>query len=153
MGGGGGVSTARLDQLARALTALPARITAKVGEVVQENGHVLEDDNTAQLADGLDSKGRDIRPEYVPLTVEIKQQKGQETSFVNLRDTGDFYAGIVAQIRGKAVEMVGTDAKTDDLLGKYGGAILGLSDEAVKEFREEILQPELQDETRLALGL
>jgi hypothetical protein len=37
---------------------------------------VLEDANTAQLAEGLDSDGRDITPEYAPLTVELKQLKG-----------------------------------------------------------------------------
>lgn len=71
------MSLERLDQLATALQRLPDLLTAAVGEVVQDNAFLLEDDNTAQLAQGLDSLGRDIRPEYAPLTVEIKQAKGQ----------------------------------------------------------------------------
>lgn len=147
------MSLARLDALAAGLKSLPQVLTATVGEVVRANGHVLEDANTAQLAEGLDADNRDITPEYAPLTVEIKQVKGQPTDRVTLRDTGDFYAGIVAQVRGEAVEMVGTDPKTQQLQQDYGNAIIGLSDAAVDEFREDYVRPELQAKTRETLGL
>lgn len=147
------MSLARLDALATALKSLPRVLTATVGEVVRANGHVLEDANTAQLAEGLDADNRDITPEYAPLTVEIKQAKGQPTDRVTLRDSGDFYAGIVAQVRGEAVEMVGTDPKTQQLQQDYGNAIIGLSDAAVAEFREDYVRPELQAKTRETLGL
>lgn len=147
------MSLARLDALAVALKSLPHTLTATVGEVVRANGHVLEDANTAQLAEGLDADNRDITPEYAPLTVEIKGQKGQPTDRVTLRDEGDFYAGIVAKVRGQAVEMEGTDPKTAELQQKYGNPIIGLSDAAVDEFREDYVRPELQAKTREVLGL
>lgn len=147
------MNLARLDALATALKSLPQVLTATVGEVVRANGHVLEDANTAQLAEGLDADNRDITPEYAPLTVEIKQMKGQPTSHVTLRDSGDFYAGIVAQVRGEAIALEGTDPKTQELQQKYGNRILGLSDAAVDEFREDYVRPELQAKTRETLGL
>ena len=147
------MSLARLDAIAAALKSLPRVLTATVGEVVRAQGHVLEDANTAQLSEGLDADNRDITPEYAPLTVEIKQAKGQPTSHVTLRDEGNFYAGIVAQVRGEAVALEGTDPKTQELQQKYGNRILGLSDQAVDEFREDYVRPELQAKTREILGL
>jgi hypothetical protein len=147
------MSLSRLDKLATALKSLPRVLTATVGEVVRANGHVLEDANTAQLGEGLDADNRDITPEYAPLTVEIKQAKGQPSDRVTLRDEGDFYAGIVARVRGEAVELVGTDPKTQELQQKYGNNIIGLSDQAVDEFRDDYVRPELQAKTREVLGL
>lgn len=145
--------TDRLDTLARALKNLPARLTATVLEVAQANNYVLEDANTAQLEAGLDADGRQITPEYAELTVDIKTAKGQPTDRVTLRDRGDFYAGIVAQVRGQELEMVGTDSKTAKLQEKYGDDILGLSEQAIDEFREDYVRPELEAKTREILGL
>jgi hypothetical protein len=147
------MSLARLDALAAALKALPRTLTATVGDVVRAHGHVLEDANTAQLADGLDADNRDITPEYAPLTVEIKKEKGQPSDRVTLRDEGNFYASIVARVRAQEVEMEGTDPKTQELQQKYGNNIIGLSDAAVDEFREDYVRPELQAKTREVLGL
>jgi len=143
----------RLDTLARALKSLPARLTATVAEVAQANNYVLEDANAAQLEAGLDADGRQITPEYAELTIELKQQKGQPTDRVTLRDSGAFYAGIVAQVRGQELELTGTDPKTRELQEKYGDDIIGLSEEAVAEFREDYVRPELEAKTREILGL
>jgi hypothetical protein len=147
------MSLARLDALAAALKSLPRVLTAAVADVARDNAYVLEDANAAQLGEGLDATGRDITPEYAPLTVEIKQAKGQPTDRVTLRDSGDFYAGIVARVRSEAIALEGTDPKTQELQQKYGRDIIGLSDEAVAEFREDYVRPELQAKTREILGL
>jgi hypothetical protein len=143
----------RLDAWARALKQLPDLLTRTVGEVAQANNYVLEDANAAQLEAGLDADGRQITPEYAELTVDIKTAKGQPTSRVTLRDSGAFYAGIVAQVRGQELEMTGTDPKTRELQEKYGDDIIGLSEEAVAEFREDYVRPELEAKTREILGL
>ena len=48
----------------------------------------------SQLFDGLDKEGKEIVNEqggkYSPTTVRIKQEKGQPTDRVTLRDTGDW---------------------------------------------------------------
>lgn len=147
------MSLARLNALAIALKSLPQVLTATVGEVVRANHYVLEDANAAQLDAGLDADNRAIQPEYAELTIEIKTAEGQPTDRVTLRDRGDFYAGIVAQVRGEAIALEGTDPKTQQLQEKYGNRILGLSDAAVDEFREDYVRPELQAKTRETLGL
>ena len=147
------MSLARLDALATALKQLPKQLTAAVGQVVADNAGVLELDNIQQLEEGLDADGRAITPAYTFATVAIKKEKGQETSFVNLKDQGDFYRGLVARVRGQAVELVGTDPKTAELQAKYGNAVIGVSDEAVGDFRETYVRPELEFKTREILGL
>ncbi len=146
------MSIARFDALAAALKKLPVTLSATVVEVVRDNAYVLELDNQEQLQEGLDASNRDITPEYTFFTIEEKEQKGQPTDRVTLRDSGDFYRGIVARVRGEAVEMVGTDSKTPELQQKYGTAVLGLSDEAVDDFREHYVRPELEYKTRQVLG-
>ena len=147
------MSLDRLDSLARALKSLPGLLTRTVGEVAQANNYVLEDANAAQLEAGLDADGRQLTPEYAELTIELKQQKGQPTDRVTLRDSGAFYAGIVAQVRSDAIALEGTDPKTRELQEKYGDDIIGLSEAAVAEFREDYVRPELEAKTREVLGL
>lgn len=143
----------RLDQLARALQQLPRRLEEQVEDTVRDNTAFLEDANTDQLAQGKDSTGQPITPEYADLTRTIKQLKGQPTDRVTLRDEGDFYTGIVARLGGKQVELVGTDPKTAALEEKYGPDIIGLPDAALEEFRQDYVKPDLQQKTRETLGL
>jgi len=143
----------RLDNLERALKRLPDVLELATEQVVQDNRAFLEDANTAQLAAGVDREGEPITPEYAPLTVAIKQAKGQVSNRVTLRDEGDFYSGILAQLSPAGVELVGTDPKTAGLTEKYGEEILGLTDAHVAEFREDYVKPELLQKTRETLGL
>ncbi|TPG66071.1 hypothetical protein [Hymenobacter nivis] len=147
------MSLARLDAIAAALKALPRLLSAATVQVVSDNTGVLELDNIHQLEEGLDADGRDITPEYTPFTVELKQEKGQPSDRVTLKDSGEFYRGLVARVRGPELEMVGTDEKTAELQQKYGDAVVGLSDESLDDFRETYVRPELEYKTREILGL
>lgn len=147
------MSLDRLAFLAARLKELPQALTVATGQVVGQHKHFLEDANTAQLAEGLDSDGRAIGPEYAPLTVAIKQLKGQPTDRVTLRDEGNFYSGVVLRLDTGSFELVGTDEKTPALVEKYGDEILGISDEHLAEFRTDYVRPELELKTRELLGL
>jgi hypothetical protein len=147
------MSLDRLDAMATALKQLPSTLSRALNEVVQDNAYVLELDNQAQLEEGLDSNNRDITPEYTPFTVQEKQEAGQPYDRVTLRDSGDFYRSIVAQVRGEAITMEASDEKTQELQQKYGRDILGLSEEAVDEFRDDVVRPELEFKAREALGI
>ncbi|RSK50103.1 hypothetical protein [Hymenobacter rigui] len=143
----------RLDALARALQRLPRVLEQQVEDTVRDNTAFLEDANTDQLASGKDATGADITPEYADLTIALKQIKGQPTDRVTLRDSGDFYTGIIAQLSGKQVELVGTDPKTAELEERYGPDIIGVPDPALDEFRQDYIKPDLQQKTRDILGV
>ncbi|MET4106038.1 hypothetical protein [Hymenobacter sp. UYP22] len=145
--------SARLDFLARAFQRLPQALDQQVEATVRDNTAFLEDANTDQLAQGKDATGADITPEYADLTIALKQIKGQPTDKVTLRDSGDFYTSIIAQLSGKQVQLVGTDQKTAELEEKYGPDIIGVPDPALDEFRADYIKPDLQQKTRDTLGL
>lgn len=147
------MSLDRLDQIATALRKLPQALTVATEQVVRQNVAFLEDANTAQLAAGLDSDGQAITPEYAPLTVALKQLQGLPADRVTLRDTGDFYTSIIAQLDADSFELVATDEKTPALVAKYGDEILGLTEAHVDEFREDYVRPELELKTRELLGI
>lgn len=147
------MSLERLDALAAGLKQLPKLLATTLDQVVRDNATQFELDNLEQLDEGLDARGRDITPEYTPFTVQEKQEKGQPTDRVTLKDRSDFYRGIVAQVRGEQVENVGTDEKTAELMQKYGPDIIGVSEPHLEDFRQELLLPELEYQTRRTLGL
>lgn len=80
---------------------------------------------------GINGRGVKIAS-YAPYTrntIRIKKRKGQPTTRVTLRDTGDFhlYLGVMYTPEGFYIDS--GDKKTDELLEKYGKEILRLTDE------------------------
>lgn len=122
-------------------------------EVIEENRPLLEDMNTFQLRRGIRADGSDITPFYTPFTVQIKQEKGQQSDRVTLRDTGDFWESITAKAFGNTLEFTATDPKTEELQEKYGENIIGLTAENKSYFVQEYLKSELLFKLRRYLGL
>ncbi|QNH60746.1 hypothetical protein [Hymenobacter sediminicola] len=143
----------RLEELSRGFARLHRVLKAQVEETVRENTAFLEDANTEQLSQGKDSAGQDITPEYADLTIALKQVKGQPTDRVTLRDSGDFYTSIVTKLGGNQFELVATDPKAPELLEKYGDEVLGLSEQALDEFRQDYVKDDLRQAARKTLGL
>lgn len=83
--------------------------------------------NRSQLWKGITSDGRDIRPPYAPFTVLMKDQKGQPTDRVTLKDTGAFYDSIQVDVSSDSFTIDASDYKTDKLTDKYGKNIFGLT--------------------------
>ena len=91
-----------------------------------------------QLFHGVRPDGRDVFPDYTPLTKFIKAQKGQPFDRVTRRDTGAYYRGIGVIIQGDKYEIQSTDDKAEMLDLKYGE--IGLSQESKASYIE-ILKP------------
>jgi len=83
--------------------------------------------NKEQLQEGENSDGQQITPFYTPFTVEMKEIKGQPSDRVTLKDTGDFYSGFYGDVSNTGTTLSSHDDKTDDLEGKYGPRIFGLT--------------------------
>lgn len=147
------MSIERIEAMAAGFKAVPRVLATTLDQVVHDNATEFELDNLEQLEAGLDATGQRIEPPYTGTTRELKKQKGQPTDRVTLKDKGDFYRGIVAQVRGEQVENVGTDEKTAALEEKYGPDIVGVSEPHLEDFRQELVLPELQYQTNRTLGL
>lgn len=85
---------------------------------------------------------------YSPVTIEIKEAKGQPTNRVTLRDEGDFESSFFLEVGDKQFEIKASDFKTEDLIKKYGRQILGLTDENIAILIWQYIYPDLIDEAK-----
>lgn len=85
---------------------------------------------------------------YRPLTIAIKEQKGQPTNRVTLRDTGDFESSFYLEVSDKQFEVKASDWKTEALIKKYGRQILGLTDENISSLIWDYIYPDLMEKAR-----
>lgn len=85
---------------------------------------------------------------YRPLTIAIKEQKGQPTNRVTLRDTGDFESSFYLEVSNKQFEVKASDWKTEALIKKYGRQILGLTDENISSLIWDYIYPDLMEKAR-----
>lgn len=85
---------------------------------------------------------------YRPLTIAIKEQKGQPTNRVTLRDTGDFESSFYLEVSNKQFEVKASDWKTESLIKKYGRQILGLTDENISSLIWDYIYPDLMKKAR-----
>lgn len=85
---------------------------------------------------------------YSPVTIAIKEAKGQPTNRVTLRDEGDFESSFYIEAGDKQFEIKASDFKTEDLIKKYGRQILGLTDENISILIWKYIFPDLMAETK-----
>lgn len=97
------------------------------------------DQNRKQLFAGIDGKGNEIVPEYSDFTYDVKIKVGQPTDRVTLKDTGAFYASIFIDYGTKYIYFDANDSKTNDLIDKYGGDILGLTESSIEILKKKII--------------
>lgn len=95
---------------------------------------------------GRDASGSLITPAYTETTVDWKQQAGQRTSHVTLRDSGDFYKSMFIKVIGNELIVGATDPKTTQLISKYGVDILGLTKQEQEILIYSIIEPEIEKE-------
>lgn len=85
---------------------------------------------------------------YSPVTIAIKEAKGQPTNRVTLRDEGDFESSFFLEVGDKQFEIRASDFKTEDLIRKYGHQILGLTDENIAILIRQYIYPDLINEAK-----
>lgn len=107
-------------------------------KIVADNAPYAVDLNIEQMMEGLDSEGKPISPPYTPFTVEIKEEKGQPSDRVTLRDEGDFHRGMLLAADKWPALFDSSDPKTDDLTDKYGEGIFGLNKSKRGKLAEQI---------------
>ncbi len=110
--------------------------------------------NQGQMSLGKRADGTEITPSYTDLTIEIKEQKGQETRWVTLRDTSEFWNDMFVDVNANSYGLSSANGKTDKLVKKYGDKIFGLSKESKREeYIPFYLLPSLQHRISYKLGL
>jgi hypothetical protein len=129
---------------------------AIIEQSIVETKETIADLNAEQLFTGKRSDGSEILPSYSDRTIAIKEQKGQPTDRVTLRDTGSFYQGIRVEVEGARIVINSTDEKNESLNKKYStakGNIFGLSIPFKREYLNEKLRPTFKNKISQATGL
>lgn len=118
-----------------------------IQQIIWDNGAYIVDMNAQdQLYEqGINRLGVDIMDyaPYSPLTIQIKEEKGQPTNRVTLRDMGDFETSFFIEANDRQFEIKASDFKTEELIKKYGRQILGLTDENIQALIWQYIYPDL----------
>lgn len=126
-----------------------------IQNIIYENEAFIIDMNAEEqlFEQGINRLGisiSDYAP-YSPYTIQIKEQKGQPTNRVTLRDEGDFESSFFLQVSDKQFEIKAGDFKTEELIKKYGRQILGLTYENISQLIWSYIYPDLIDITKKEL--
>jgi len=123
-------------------------------DAVKQNEDIIRDLNTEDqlFSKGIDSRGNQLPLPYAPMTIAIKQQKGQPTNRITLRDEGDFHKGFFVRADKFPIEIDSTDGKRSKLVAEWGEDIFGLTESNLFEAGKTI-KSDFQDLQRKALGI
>lgn len=120
-------------------------------EVLNQFSPELIDLNLSQLEKGQAADGTSVGTYRDSEYAKFKKAIGSISSpKVDLKVTGDFYAGFIAKIQSRFIEIESKDAKADDLESRYGSEIYGLTDKNLSEYVDLIL-PYYVDEIKKQL--
>lgn len=125
----------------------------EVQEAIIETSNDMIVLNQGQMSLGKRSDGTEITPTYSDLTIMLKDEKGQESRWVTLRDTGSFWGDMFVDVGNNSYEMGSADAKAAKLEKKYGKKIFGLTKESrSEEYIPIYLLPAVQNRITKKLG-
>ena len=137
-----------IDSLERFKQDIPLIISETIKnneEIVLE--YVSEDQLYERGVDGKENFIADSEP-YSPITISIKREKGQPTSRVTLRDSGDFHESFFIEYTAEGFEIRASDYKFGDLVSQYGEAIMALTDENLQDLLRNYILPDLLQKIR-----
>ena len=120
-------------------------------EIIEDEPYICDMNTEDQLYErGVDRNGTEISSyaPYAESTVWIKKQKGQPTTRVTLRDTGDFHRSFFVKAEEDSFSIEANDWKTEKLVRSYGPEIIGLTDENLNELIWEYIYPRLINSLR-----
>jgi hypothetical protein len=141
----------KILELASKLETFQNRIPELINEIVRDNEEIVLDMNTEEqlFEKGIDRNNEQLsaREPYTPFTLSIKQQKGQPTSRVTLRDSGDFQRSFFISYRSDGFEIRASDWKFGDLVDRFG-PIMGLTDENLQDLLRNYILPDLLKELK-----
>ena len=144
----------KIDDLLKRVVKFNDELTSGrlVQKIIWDNEAYIIDMNAEEqlFEQGVNRLGvsiMDYAP-YSPVTIAIKEAKGQPTNRVTLRDEGDFESSFYLEVSDKQFEIKASDFKTEDLIKKYGRQILGLTDENISILIWKYIFPDLMAETK-----
>lgn len=136
-----------LQNLEYRLRAFKDNLPQLLEEVVRDKEDVIiaaiaNDQLYRRGVNGLDVKIMDYEP-YAISTIRRKQKKGQPTTRVTLKDTGEFYESMFVVFDDEGFYITSNDDKAKYLVKKYGKAIFRLTDKNLTRILRSHIRKEL----------
>lgn len=125
-------------------------------EIIQDKESII----VSAIADdqlyrrGINGRGEKIMSyaPYKPSTIAIKRKKGQPTTRVTLRDTGDFHKSMYVVADSEGFYITADDEKTPELIAKYGEEIFRLTDKNFTRILRSHIRKELVKRIKKAIA-
>lgn len=136
-----------LSNLEYRLRAFKDSLPELLEEVVRDKedtiiAAITNDQLFRQGVNGWDEKIMDYMP-YKPSTIRKKQKKGQPTTRVTLKDTGEFYKSMFVVFDSEGFYITSNDDKVQYLVKKYGNSIFRLTDKNLTRILRSHIRKEL----------
>lgn len=136
-----------LQNLEYRLRAFKDNLPQLLEEVVRDKEDVIiaaiaNDQLYRRGVNGRDVKIMDYEP-YAISTIRRKQKKGQPTTRVTLKDTGEFYESMFVVFDDEGFYITSNDDKAKYLVKKYGKAIFRLTDKNLTRILRSHIRKEL----------
>ena len=136
-----------LRNLEYRLRAFKDNLPELLEEVVRDKEDVIiaAITNDQLFRRGINGRGEKIMDymPYRPSTIRKKQKKGQPTTRVTLKDTGDFYKSMFVVFDAEGFYIASNDDKTKYLVKKYGNTIFRLTDKNLTRILRSHIRKEL----------
>ena len=123
-------------------------------KILRENDNIIIDLNTDDqlFKFGIDSSGNKLAP-YRSTEYERLKAQLNPNHVTDLKLEGDFYKGWKVDADKFPIYMTSTDAKTAELVGKYGEDIFGLTDKNMGALSDYIVDDIRETLRKKALGI
>lgn len=146
---------ATLRNLEYRLRAFKDNLPTMLEDIVRDKEDVIvsaiaDDQLYRRGINGRDEKIMDYAP-YKPRTIQIKKKKGQPTTRVTLRDTGDFHNSMFVVFDAEGFYITASDDKTEELVEKYGEEIFRLTDKNFTRIVRSHIRKELVKRLKQAI--
>lgn len=102
---------------------------------------------------GINGRGKKIMDyaPYKPRTIQAKKRKGQPTTRVTLRDTGEFHKSMFLVFDEEGFYVTSDNRKTPFLIKKYGDSIFRLTDKNFTRIVRVHIRREIERKLRQAI--
>lgn len=145
---------ATLRNLEYRLRAFKDSLPVLLEEIVRDKEDVIiaaitNDQLFRRGVNGRDEKIMDYMP-YRPSTIRRKLKKGQPTTRVTLKDTGEFYESMFVVFDSEGFYITSNDDKAKYLVEKYGSTIFRLTNKNFTRILRSHIRKELIKRIRRA---
>lgn len=141
----------RLDTLLKNLQSFNPEVV--IMEAVRENKQPLLDANREQLGKGVKTDNSVVSEKgYADSTIYQRRRKGLQTSFVDLKQSGDLYKGLDVYVSAKEITFFSrapyATYHVDRYVTESKGHIYGVTDDNLKKAVKDVYLPLIIQKTK-----